>query len=61
MFARIHDRFPEFNEATIALVATNVLANRFTGTELQVAKLWSKTRIQRKIGSLFTRIKKLGR
>lgn len=61
MFARIHDRFPEFSEATIALVATNVLANRFTGTELQVAKLWSKTKLQRKIGSLFKRIKKLGR
>ncbi|HTO29560.1 MAG TPA: hypothetical protein VL202_00040 [Pararhizobium sp.] len=60
MFARIHDRFPEFSEATIALVANNVLANRFTGMERQVAKLWSKTKIQRKIGGFFKRFKTFG-
>jgi hypothetical protein len=60
MFARIHNRFPEFSEATIALVATNVLANRYTGMERQVAKLWSKTKLERRIGGFFKRFKSFG-
>jgi hypothetical protein len=59
-YARIHSRFPEFSEATIALVANNVLANRFTGMERQVAKLWSKTKIERSIRSFVKRFKKFG-
>lgn len=59
-FARIHERFPEFSEATIALVATNVLANRYTGMERQVAKLWSKTKIERRIRGFFKRFKRFG-
>lgn len=59
-FARIHNRFPEFSEATIALVATNVLANRFTGMERQVAKLWSKTKLERRIRGFFKRFKSFG-
>ncbi|MBW9066409.1 hypothetical protein JNB71_24190 [Rhizobium herbae] len=59
-FARIHNRFPEFSEATIALVATNVLASRFTGMERQVAKLWSKTKLERRIRGFFKRFKNFG-
>lgn len=59
-FARIHERFPEFSEATIALVATNVLANRYTGMERQVAKLWSKTKLERRIRGFFKRFKRFG-
>jgi hypothetical protein len=59
-FARLQSRFPEFSEATIALVATNVLANRFTGMERQVAKLWSKTKLERQIRGFFKRFKNFG-
>jgi hypothetical protein len=59
-FAQIHNRFPEFSEATIALVATNVLSNRYTGMERQVAKLWSKTKLERRIRGFFKRFKRFG-
>lgn len=59
-FARIHTRFPEFGEATIALVAANVLANRYTGMERQVAKLWSSTKLERRIRGFFRRFKRFG-
>lgn len=59
-FAQIHNRFPEFSEATIALVATNVLANRYTGMERQVARLWSKTKLERRIRGFFRRFKSFG-
>lgn len=53
--ARIHARFPEFSEATIALVASNVLSNRFTGMERQVARLWVLTKFQRRVRGFFKR------
>lgn len=53
----IHRRFPEFSEATIALVAANVLSNRMAGVERRVAKLWSHSRIERRIRSFFKRFK----
>ncbi len=59
-FAQIHHRFPEFSEATIALVASNVLANRYTGMERQMAKLWSKTKLERRIRGFFRRFRSFG-
>ena len=59
-FSRIQARFPEFGEAAIALVATNVLANRYTGMERQVAKLWSRTKLERRIRGFFKRFKTFG-
>lgn len=59
-FAQIHNRFPEFSEAAIALVATNVLANRYTGMEKQVAKLWSRTKLERRIRGFFRRFRSFG-
>ena len=59
-FSRIQARFPEFGEAAIALVATNVLANRYTGMERQVAKLWSSTKLERRIRGFFKRFKTYG-
>ena len=59
-FASIHNRFPEFSEATIALVASNVLANRYTGMERQMAKLWSKTKLERRIRGFFRRFRRFG-
>ncbi|WP_331371769.1 hypothetical protein [Sinorhizobium chiapasense] len=56
--ARICSRFPEFDEATIALVAANVLASRLTGTERQVARLWARTKLERKIRGFFKRFKR---
>ncbi|MDK1374970.1 MULTISPECIES: hypothetical protein [unclassified Sinorhizobium] len=55
--ARIIGRFPEFDEATIALVAANVLANRLTGTERQVSRLWARTKLERNIRAFFKRFR----
>lgn len=55
-YARIHARFPEFSEATVALVASNVLTNRFTGMERQMAKLWGMTKLQRRVRGFLRRL-----
>ncbi|OLP58415.1 hypothetical protein BJF93_16155 [Xaviernesmea oryzae] len=55
-FARIHSRFPEFGEGKIALAAAQSLANRFTGMERQMAKLWAMTKMRRNIRAFFKRI-----
>lgn len=54
---RLKQRFPEFSEGEIALVATEVLARRFGGMERQMAKLWSMTKVPRKIRGFFKRIR----
>ncbi|OLP55418.1 hypothetical protein BJF92_22990 [Rhizobium rhizosphaerae] len=55
-FARIHARFPEFGEARVALTAAQALANRFTGMERQMAKLWAMTKMRRQIRAFFKRL-----
>ncbi|WP_081158002.1 hypothetical protein [Ensifer aridi] len=52
---RICRHFPELNESTIALIASNVLANRYTGMERQVARLWASTKLERRIRAFFKR------
>lgn len=54
---RLRQRFPEFSDGEIALVATEVLARRFGGMERQMAKLWSMTKIPRKIRGFFKKIR----
>ncbi|MCA1441495.1 hypothetical protein I6F07_14970 [Ensifer sp. IC4062] len=54
---RVCAHFPDLSEATIALIASNVLANRHTSVERQVAKLWATTKLQRRIRAFFKRLR----
>ncbi len=55
---RITQRFPEFRQDEVALVAAEVLARRFTGMERQMAKLWTLTKVPRKIRSFLKRFRR---
>ncbi|TPP10789.1 hypothetical protein [Rhizobium glycinendophyticum] len=58
-FARIKARYPQFSDAQIGLVASQVLASRFTGMEWQMAKLWDRNgRWQRLAANGLRRLKR---
>ncbi len=53
----VSNRFPEFAHGEIAMMASQVIGNRLTGTERRVAKLWDQTKWQRKIKAYFKRFR----